>query len=52
MAVTFGADKIKVNGPKIDGTYSIIFETGEYEIMQIAEIIKLKLPVRVKVDEI
>ncbi len=30
MTIKFTADKVKVNGPKVDGTYSITFDCGEY----------------------
>lgn len=39
--VTFTADKIRISGPKIDGSYNVTFETGEYEQQNIAEILKL-----------
>ena len=29
-AITFIADKVKLNGPKVDNSFSITFETGEY----------------------
>jgi len=28
--IIFIADKIKMNGPKVDGTFTISFDTGEY----------------------
>lgn len=28
--ITFIADKVKMNGPKVDGTFTISFDTGEY----------------------
>lgn len=34
------SDKLKVYGPKMDGSYTITFEFGEYEKAKIAEIIR------------
>lgn len=28
--ITFIADKVKLNGPKLDGTFTISFDTGDY----------------------
>lgn len=36
--ITFIADKVKINGPRIDGSYSITFETGEYTWDQIKDL--------------
>lgn len=47
--VEFGADKIKISGPRVDGSYNISFETGEYERNKIAELIKIEPPVMVSV---
>lgn len=49
--ITFTADRIKVTGPKIDGSYSVTFETGEYEVEKVSEIMKLKPMVIVTVEE-
>lgn len=38
MEATFVADKVKVHGPKIDGTFTVTFETGEYAWEQIKEL--------------
>ncbi len=35
------ADKVKVNGPQVDGGYSVTFYVGEYQQKEIAELIKL-----------
>ena len=47
----FLADNIRINGPKIDGTMSITFETGEYEREKILDIMKFKLPIEIDVKE-
>ena len=39
--IEFKADRIKVSGPKIDGSYTIVFEVGEYEQKKVAELLKL-----------
>lgn len=36
--ITFIADRVKINGPRIDGNYSITFETGEFEWGNIKEL--------------
>lgn len=28
--IQFKADKVKINGPKVDNSYSVTFEVGEY----------------------
>lgn len=39
--ISFTADKVKVNGPKIDGGYSVTFEVGQYEQEKVAELMKI-----------
>jgi hypothetical protein len=39
--IVFTADKIRISGPRIDGSYTVTFETGEYEQEKISEILKL-----------
>ncbi len=39
--ITFTADKVRVNGPKVDGGYAVIFEVGEYEQDKVADLLKL-----------
>lgn len=36
--ITFIADKVRLNGPKVDGSYSVTFETGEYVWDQIKDL--------------
>jgi hypothetical protein len=38
--IKFIADKVRVNGPKVDGGYSVTFEVGEYEQEQVSELLK------------
>lgn len=35
------ADKIRMSGPKIDGSYSVTFEVGEYEQDHVSELFKI-----------
>ena len=39
--ITLIADKVRINGPKVDGGLSITFEVGEYEQEKIAELLKI-----------
>jgi hypothetical protein len=50
--ITFGADKIVIRGPRVDGTYVVTFETGEYERDRVAELFKLDTPVIVEVSKL
>jgi hypothetical protein len=35
------ADGLKVSGPKVDGTYSLTFTTGEYQRDEIANALRI-----------
>lgn len=35
------ADSVKINGPRIDGSYAITFSCGEYMKAEIAKILQL-----------
>ena len=50
--ITFGADNIVIRGPRVDGTYSITFETGEYERDKVADLLKMDTPVEVTVKRL
>lgn len=39
--ISFLADKIRVNGPKVDGSYTVTFETGEYEQENVAKVLSI-----------
>ena len=41
MQVTLHPDKIKANGPKVDGSYTLSFDIGEYERLEVAKLIAL-----------
>lgn len=47
--IEFSADKIKISGPKIDGTYTVAFEAGEYEQEHVAELFKIPQGTIIKV---
>lgn len=49
--IEFIADKLKVRGPRIDGSWIISLETGEYEKEKIAELIKLEGNVKVRIEK-
>lgn len=41
MEVKLKADKVKVYGPKIDGSYTVTLEVGEYEREAVASLFTL-----------
>jgi len=43
------ADKIKVYGPKVDGSYTITLEVGEYEREKIAKTMSIQQPANFRV---
>jgi len=43
------ADKIKVNGPRLDNCYTVTLEVGEYEHGKIAQIMNIAQPTNFKV---
>ena len=38
----FIADKVKLSGPKVDGSWSVTFEVGEYQVEKLATLLTLK----------
>lgn len=50
MKISFNADKVKVSGPKVDGSYSVTFDTGEYEQEKIAELVRIPQQTAIGVD--
>jgi hypothetical protein len=42
MRIELKSDKVKIYGPKVDGSYLLSFEIGEYELDSMANILKLK----------
>ena len=39
--ITLNADKVSVTGPKVDGSYSVKFEVGEYEVANVTRLMLL-----------
>jgi hypothetical protein len=44
------ADKIKIYGAKIDGSYTISFDVGEYQQTKIAELLLIKQNTNIILD--
>lgn len=40
-SIELNADKVKVRGPRVDGSWVISFETGEYEQEKIAQLLTI-----------
>lgn len=55
LDITFLADSIKIYGPKVDGSFTVTFATGEYEQLNIAKLMAISqatiIKVKVGVDE-
>jgi len=41
MVIKLIADKIRLSGPKIDGSYTITLEVGEYEKNNVARVLAM-----------
>ena len=39
MKINLTSDKVSIRGPKVDGSYVVSFEFGEYERKKIAELL-------------
>ncbi|GEM_PF-3403055 len=39
--VEFTADKVKISGPRVDGTIAVTFDVGEYEAGKVADLLKI-----------
>ena len=48
--IQFLADKVRISGPKVDGSTSVTFEVGEYEQSKVAELLKMPHDVILKVS--
>lgn len=44
------ADKVKINGPRMDGSYTILLEVGEYEQGKVAQIMCIPQQTLLKVS--
>jgi hypothetical protein len=53
--IEFGADKVSISGPSVDGGFKITFSTGEYEQLKIAELLTIPqqtaLRITVEIDD-
>lgn len=47
MKILLHPDKIKINGPKVDNSYTISFDIGEYERELIAQLVALPTDVEI-----
>lgn len=41
MKIKFKADRVKISGPRVDDSYTITFETGDYAYDDIMELPKM-----------
>ncbi len=48
-SVTLKADKIKVSGPKVDGSFTVSLDVGEYEQRNVAMLLGIPQNTVVKV---
>lgn len=48
-SIEINADKVTVYGPKVDGSYTIKLDIGEYEREKVARVIMLKTDENIKV---
>ena len=49
MKIELHSDGYKINGPKVDGNWTISFNTGEYEADKIAKLLVLPKDTMLKV---
>lgn len=51
MKISFSADKVKVSGPRVDGSFTVSFDVGEYEQEKIAELLRIpqQTPLQIRV---
>lgn len=48
--VKITADSIKVNGPRVDGSYGVTFSVGEYQQKEIAQLIMIPQQTMIQLD--
>ena len=48
--IKLNSDKVKINGPKVDGSYTITFEVGEYEQGNIAKLLMIPQQTLIKLE--
>lgn len=49
MKISFVADKVKISGPKVDGTMTVSLDVGEYERKALREILSVPSDVPIAV---
>ena len=42
------SDKVRINGPKIDGSWTVTFETGEQEQINVAKLLAIPQQTNIK----
>lgn len=47
--MNFVADKVKVNGPKVDGGFTVTFEVGEHQQFEVAKLLAIPQQTTMKV---
>lgn len=50
MKILLHPDKIKINGPKVDNSYTIAFDIGEYERELIAQLVALPIDAEIVLE--
>jgi hypothetical protein len=50
--IKFVADRVSIRGPRVDGTYVVSFDVGEYEKDKLAQLIMVEDNLIVAVDEL
>lgn len=50
--ISLSADSVKINGPKVDGSYTLSFSVGEYEQGKIAKIMTIPQMTEIKLEVI
>lgn len=49
LSINFMADYMKIYGPKVDGSFTVTFGTGEYEQLNIAKLMAISQSTIIKV---
>jgi len=52
--INFKSDKVLLRGPRVDGTYVVSFEVGEYELENIKDLITARdciLDIKIKIEK-
>lgn len=49
MVINFESDKVKISGPRVDGSYTATFDIGEYNQRQVSELLLIPQMTELKV---